>query len=492
MDVARGDEETKLPAELGPPASWLAAGLPASPGPSLRQNSDRDLVFCLQASAEAKDVRSGPRSQDVDSCRTTLLMPEEEQQSRPPWWLVLWQRRWWTALATLFILVWWLVPPWLYRHTGTDKDAKLNAITDTRTALLAGLIGVGALLTFWLNSRVYRITARTLEVTEQGHITERYTKAIEQLGSDKLDVRLGGIYALERIAADSERDHSTVVEVLSAFIREHSHPTQVTAPDPTIAEVLGALLRGQSEPDEVRQASPDRSGDDQPNESAVSHEPTPAIKLPTDVQAAITVLGRLPLRPGVPRGDLSNALLAGAQLTGANLSGAQLTSANLSGAVLDKANLSRAVLDKANLSGAVLDKANLTAAELIEANLTGAKLIDANLTGAILFGADLPGAMLIGADLSYAGLTSTDLSRAGLTSTNLSGALLDRADLFGALLDKANLSGAELDRADLREIPDLTQEQLNSAHGDANTRLPDGLLRPAGWTPDQSSRPTSS
>jgi hypothetical protein len=153
-----------------------------------------------------------------------LLMPEEEQQSRPPWWLVLWQRRWWIALATLFILVWWLVPPLLYRHTGTTKDAKLKAITDTRTALLAGLIGVGALLTFWLNSRVYRITARTLEVTEQDHITERYTKAIEQLGADKLDVRLGGIYALERIAVDSKRDHPTVAEVLSVFVREHSYP----------------------------------------------------------------------------------------------------------------------------------------------------------------------------------------------------------------------------------------------------------------------------
>jgi hypothetical protein len=131
-------------------------------------------------------------------------MREEEKSLRPRWippWL--WQRRWWIGLATLFVLVWWLLPPLLYRHTGTAADAKLKAITDTRTALLAGLIGAGALLTFWLNSRLYRITAqtyqvtaRTLEVTEQGQITDRYTKAIEQLGSDKLDVRLGGIYAL--------------------------------------------------------------------------------------------------------------------------------------------------------------------------------------------------------------------------------------------------------------------------------------------------------
>ena len=54
-------------------------------------------------------------------------------------------------------------------------------------------------------------------------MTDRYTKAIEQLGSDKLDVRIGGIFALERIARDSARDHPTVMEVLAAFIREHSH-----------------------------------------------------------------------------------------------------------------------------------------------------------------------------------------------------------------------------------------------------------------------------
>ena len=65
-------------------------------------------------------------------------------------------------------------------------------------------------------------------------MTDRYTKAIEQLGSDKLDVRIGGIYALERIARDSPRDHPTVMEVLSAFIRDHSHdpwpPPDLTAP----------------------------------------------------------------------------------------------------------------------------------------------------------------------------------------------------------------------------------------------------------------------
>src|SRR5512142_2190097 len=138
--------------------------------------------------------------------------------SRPSW---VWQALAALAGLALFAWTWWQLPPALYRHV--DGDARVKAITDTRTALLAGLVGLGAIGTFWLNSRVYKITARTFELTEQGHLTERYTKAIEQLGSDKLDVRLGGIYALERVARDSARDHPTVMEVLTAFIREHSN-----------------------------------------------------------------------------------------------------------------------------------------------------------------------------------------------------------------------------------------------------------------------------
>jgi hypothetical protein len=62
-------------------------------------------------------------------------------------------------------------------------------------------------------------------------VTDRYTKAIEQLGHEKLDVRIGGIYALERIARDSPRDHPTVMAVLAAFIREHSRE-QWPLPEP--------------------------------------------------------------------------------------------------------------------------------------------------------------------------------------------------------------------------------------------------------------------
>jgi Pentapeptide repeats (8 copies) len=208
-----------------------------------------------------------------------------------------------------------------------------------------------------------------VELTEQGQVTDRYTKAIEQLGSGKLDVRIGGIYALERIARDSARDHPVIMEVLAAFIREHSDE-QWPLPEP-----------GAETPD---------------------HATRP------DVQAAATVIGRR----DVSR-DREPANLAGADLTGAHLTSAHLTSADLTGA-----NLTIADLDGAHLSGAHLTSANLTSADLTGADLTGADLTGADVSGADLSGVDLASAHLNGADLS-----GTRLSGANLSGAHLTGAL---------------------------------------------------------------------
>src|SRR5664280_2215240 len=75
----------------------------------------------------------------------------------------------WQVLVAMagLALLWWGLPLALYKDVASE-DVRVKAITDTRTALLAGLIGLGAIGTFWLNSRIYKITARTFELTEQG------------------------------------------------------------------------------------------------------------------------------------------------------------------------------------------------------------------------------------------------------------------------------------------------------------------------------------
>jgi hypothetical protein len=125
-----------------------------------------------------------------------------------------------------------LVPRWLAELDvpGRLPDGdRAKAVDSTRGRLLqigAGLLADGALYYTHRNHEISRQTLestrdsfeRSHQLTEQGQVTDRYTKAIEQLGADNLDVRLGGIYALERIARDSAADHPTVVEVLAAFI----------------------------------------------------------------------------------------------------------------------------------------------------------------------------------------------------------------------------------------------------------------------------------
>ena len=217
----------------------------------------------------------------------------------------------------------------------TARDAARGRVL----AVGAGLLATGALV----------FTARSLALSRAGQVTGRCAQALEQLGCAELDVRIGGIRALEHVARDSPRHHRAVMEMLAAFIRERS-----------------------------RQHWPPPH----PGGQARERSPRP------DVQAAITVVGRR-----LTERDLRPVDLAGADLTGADLAGADLT-----GAVL---------------ADAVLTRADLLAAKLVRADLCGADLGGARLTGANLDGADLTGADLTDADLTDANLASAELTRAG-------------------------------------------------------------------------------
>jgi hypothetical protein len=257
------------------------------------------------------------------------------------------------ALAAIILAVWKL-PSVMYGDvTQASPDARLQAASGFRTAFVAGLAGLAALGSLAMASRTYRLT-------QQGQITDRYTKAVEQLGSDKLDVRLGGIYALERIANDSKRDHLTVVEVLSTFVREHID---------SVASLAELAEKG-------------------PLRGAPYRNPKPT----TDVRAALTVLGRLPHRPDIIRADLSDdAEFAGANLMRMNLSGFTFIAANLRQADLQRVNLQGANLFLASLQGANVDEANLQGANLDGAILHRAQLERAKLQGANLYEAELRG-----------------------------------------------------------------------------------------------------
>jgi hypothetical protein len=259
----------------------------------------------------------------------------------------------------------WRVPGWM--HVTKPQD-RYNA------RLLVVSVG-GAIVV--LTGLLY--TAFNYRLSRRGQVTDRFTVALERLGSSELYVRMGGVHALEHVMHDSAEHHKDVVEVLNAFIRDRAprrgrqvwHPVTGSVPDPGLPP-----------------------------------EPTP------DIQAALTALGDRPQRPERRRIDLGGLHLKGAKLYATNLTGAWLRGADLTDANLRDADLTGAWLDGADLTDAQLGGANLTDANLDNADLTGARLYTTNLTGALLRDADLTGAWLDNANLTGAKLDGADLTGA--------------------------------------------------------------------------------
>jgi hypothetical protein len=264
-----------------------------------------------------------------------------------------------TLVLHVLGLLLWPFPYWLVSRypiepkpdpTLSYKDfiELVDAYRRTVAQIIAGLVGLIVVYLTWRRIKATEDQVsqmrRTVEVAQEGQITERYTRAIEQLAHDKMEVRLGGIYALERIAKDSNKDYWTIMEVLTAYVREN------------------AAVKNRPEGEEV-----------EPEEAKDTEQTPEQPSMPTDIQAVMTVLGRREVDPEETRR---------LDLYGTDLSGVYLRRANLSRANLSRVNLSRVNLNGAKLSGAIL----------FETDLSGAFSSGANLSGAILFGVNLSGA----------------------------------------------------------------------------------------------------
>jgi uncharacterized protein YjbI with pentapeptide repeats len=312
------------------------------------------------------------------------------------------------------------LPKWQAARSNLKPKEQFEAENEARktlaeivvgAVLLAGLYFTGANLqiTQVTTAKNLELAQETLKNSQAGQLADRFTKATDQLGAvnengkKRLENRLGGIYALEQIARISEPDHWPIMEILTAYVREH-------APWPP--------KPGQGEKDDQLPTK----------DSPIPGRwiPPREVKPATDIQAILTVLGRR-IR-GFNQGEDQPLNLASTDLRGADLRDAHLDRASLIDASLQQANLSRAHLRGADLRDAHLDRAYLP-----DAHLEGAWPVRAYLKGANLPDAHLEGAFLVDASLQQANLRDAHLKGADFTRAPLEGADFRGAYLEGAL-----------------------------------------------------------
>jgi hypothetical protein len=173
-----------------------------------------------------------------------------------------------------------------------------------------------------------------LSILRSGQTTDRYTKAVDQLGTGPGEVCLGGIYALGSIMREHPEYEEPVIAVLSAFVRRKGKVSD----DGRIPWKPGEAERDETKPSFA-------------------------------IQAALNVIGQ-------PRSEDSRAE--------PNLRDSDLRGARLHGADLRDASFRRSCLWKAHLENADLSRASLNRADLTEARLVGVKFQGADLEGARL------------------------------------------------------------------------------------------------------------
>ena len=270
----------------------------------------------------------------------------------------------WFALTAFFLLVGGLTITcwqWDWLRAGSSETATNGDALRNAGIILGGVLAlVFALWRGWVAEQQSATAQHQADIAQRSLMNEQYERGAEMLGNAVLSVRLGGIYALRRLAEEHpEQYHIQIMELLCAFVRYPTRDSSVVRP-PDLDDEFGSYMR----------------------------------TLRPDVQETMQAIGSRSsagLSLEISRGSkpyMRDAHLVYLQLQDANLSRAWLTNANLSLAVLPDVDLSCARLREATLLGTHLRRANLSNAKLWCANLRGAILENANLSGTDFCGID--------------------------------------------------------------------------------------------------------
>jgi hypothetical protein len=129
----------------------------------------------------------------------------------------------------------------------SDEIAYLIQVSElVRNYGLIVAAGIGVALAWWRSRASNRQAIAALQqaqVAQRNHVVEMFNRAVDQLGNDKLEVRLGAIYTLKRISGDPQYiDYKVpILETLAAYVRERSRDDTNAEPPVDIREIMKFL-----------------------------------------------------------------------------------------------------------------------------------------------------------------------------------------------------------------------------------------------------------
>jgi hypothetical protein len=403
------------------------------------------------------------------------------EEPRPWWQLKRWQAAAGVAalaaiglLALVAVIVVVTLPGVFIREAdpGTATGAaRLKAESDVRgslvslttglvTAFVAAIAGTVALLNF---RETRRQNLASLETTRRGQVTDRFSKAIDQLGETKqLDIRTGAIYALEQIARDSNDLHWPVMQVLTAYLRENSA---------RLSKSVAEEQRNRPWPRwraRARALVVSTGGSATAPQGVDPELPAPSERARDDFLAVANVLRQRRWRAMDPVDFVDQD--GHTWREGLNLQGSDLREAKLQGGYFE-----RAIFDSGRLQAANFKSAHLRKASFWYTKLDGARFDGADLQGARFWNGSLRGAHFEEAELRGTAIEDLALQSAHFNRAQLQSAYFRKVQVDGASFFEAQLQGARFEEVDLSKTEGLSQEQLDSVICDEKTTPPHGL-----------------
>jgi len=230
--------------------------------------------------------------------------------------------KWPIAIVLLaLVLSLLMVLGWSWIHTNSEEVRNIGFIF---------FAIVGGLLAIWRTS----IATKNTNINDRNSFTEIFTKAVEQLGAGTptcpvIEIRLGGLYALEKLSKDNEEYFRPIIDILASYVRQNA-----------------------------------------PNKGIFNDNDKTRI----DVQTALTIIGRRKLREEFAvLVDLSEVYLPYVDLKNGNFNFASFFNSRMKGANLRGGLFMGANFNLCYMANSEFDSAALDGADIYHAYLIGSK-----------------------------------------------------------------------------------------------------------------------